>query len=235
MRICIPDQAWRQVCEAIKKKTKPADPFLRKVYSVMKGKEEHQSVAEALDLIENISHRISVTAYFLSGADIEQISRSLLISPDTLTVFGKLCIDTSVFRNKLEWNDYVVSYVKHYCADNERLKKEVQCAVTIGPIALEKYWQRGNEKLAITDKDLTRKVLETALEKAVLAVGSSINSNESREALKWGRFAVSIAPVHNNMKDTQELEDGAWAVIEKRREAKRPQDTDIGEVDNILH
>lgn len=227
----IPDWRWRQISKALGEETPPADALLNKVYSVIRGTTQDLVVRYAVDLIENMTHRNSVTAYFLARATIPQISKGLSIPENVLELFALLCIDLTVFRNKLELRDYTQYYIENCCVDEMR-RKEVQVGYTNGAIALDFSWSP--EEASVTEKQVTKAALALSYTKMIIARDAPLLSPSCKEGLKWANFALKAAPVHTNIPDKNAEETDALAAIERHRAARKVQQLGV-DPDQLLH
>jgi hypothetical protein len=227
----IPDWRWRQVRKAFVDKVPPEDSFLNKVYSVMCGEKQDIIISYAVELIENPAHSNSIVAYFLSRAIIPQISRGLGIPENVLEIFAALCMDLSVFRNKLEIRDYTQYYIECCCVD-ETHRREVQVGYTNGAIALDFSWNP--EEASVTEKQVTRAALALSYTKMIIARDAPLLSPVCKEGLKWANFALKAAPVHTNIPDKNAEETDALAAIERHRSAKKIQQLGV-DPDQLIH
>ena len=227
MKSCIPDRQWQMLCHAVETKTPPQDKFLGEIYNVivqLQALKEDESIVETpenrvvlrtLALINNPEHRYSVMAYFLSGATVDQIAGSLRIEDSVVDMFGRLIIDMSEIKNKLELRDYA-RQVEQGCP-NEDLKKEIQCGYLYGPNYLQIYWKHGNESVDLKEKDITKALLLMGFEKGMLSRNTPINSADTKEALKWSGHILRIIPVHNSIEEKESLLEEAILAIKKRQ------------------
>ena len=106
MRNVHPDWRWKALCVAVEGSVPPADALLRDVYNVITGESQHETILYVIELYQTLRSRDTLVAFFLSGADFPQILQGSGVDIDALRLFEQLYIDSSVFRNKMEWREY---------------------------------------------------------------------------------------------------------------------------------
>jgi len=208
----------------------PADAFLRDIYNVIVSGLDHELYKYVLELYGTPSYRDTMMAWFLSGATTDQIVQGSGVTAEVLAVFERLFIDSSVFRNKLEWRAYAEFYAAHCCFDDVG-KKQVQIATLEGPIPLLAYWKIGNEIIRITDEEILSTQLMLAHIKALAARNVSVTTPEAKEAFRWGQFAVNTAQRRNSLDDTSEIEVDAIVAIQRRKATVEAQEVGINLAD----
>lgn len=211
-----PDWRWLEIQEAVKAVSPPSDEFLRDIYNVILGELDHETYKYVLEMYMEGTQRDTLVAWFLSGANIEQIIQGSGVVEDALKVFERLFVDPEAFRNKMEWRAYAEYYALNCCA-NENGQKQIKMGVLEGPIPLLAFWKRGNELIKITDTEIMSQEAILAYVKSLAARNASILDPEAKEALRWGQFAVSSAARRNILNDTSEVEVDAIVAIRKRR------------------
>ena len=228
-----PDWRWVEVQSAIHNGTIPEDSFLRDIYNVIEGNIEHKLYKYVLSMYYTHRERDTLIAWFISGADLPQIMQGTGVTADALNIFEKLYIDPEAFRNKMEWRAYAEYYVSECCAD-ETGEKQVKIGVLEGPIPLLYFWQRGNEVIRISDTEVLTQQTLLAYVKATAARNASITDPESKEALRWGQFAVSSAAKRNLLNDPADVEVDAIVAIQKRRATLEAQEAGL-DIADIAH
>jgi len=235
MRLCQPDWRWSKVLAAIEAGDPPTDPFLADVYNVKRGISEDEDLQYVLDLYEDRQDRDTLVAFFLCRATYDEMTHGTGVEEKILRLYGKLFVDLAVFRNKMEWRKYVLFYVENCCVD-EKGKIQVMKGVTDGPYALIAYWRIGEERLLPSNKVMIEKVLIMALEKSLLARNSSILSEASKEAFKWGKAAMDAIKVRDSIRDVTDGETQAITAIKKRKATLLASDLQTGLTpQDILH
>jgi|GEM_PF-2143194 len=241
MSVVQPDARWKELCEAVETDTPPKDSFLLTLYSVIKDADDEGNLVETeengkliytLRLVQNIHHRYSLIAYFISGATPTQIAESLGIDEEIVEMFGALIIDMAAFRNKLELRDYAL-HVEETCPD-EAIKLEIKCGYLYGPNYLNIFWKHGNEEVRLREKDVTKSILLLGYEKGMVARNAPIDSAASKEALKWNGQMLRAIPVHNNIDDSEDLMEEALVAI-KKREEEREGERELVDPSKIVH
>jgi len=221
-----PDWRWQAVQKAVEENIPPTDAFLLDIYNVIVQGLEHELYQYALELYGTPQYRDTLMAWFLSGATTEQIIQGTRIAPDVLAAFEKLFIDTSVFRNKLEWRSFAEYYVAHCCHDDAG-KQQVKMAILEGPIPLLSYWKLGNEIIKLTDEEVLSTQLVLAHIKALTARNATVTAPEAKEAFRWGQFAVTTAQRRNTLDDNSEVEVDAIVAIQRRKATVEAQEVGL--------
>ena len=224
MRICLPDRWWRQLKQAIDEKQAPLDPTLKKLYDVAGGITCDEMIQYALDLVEIAEDREVVTAFFLSGASISEISRSLRIPEDVLSLFSWLVIDMSEFRNKLEIRRYAEQYSRDASLKGQKL---VSLGIVQGPAALEYHYLHGRETLDVNREEVAKELLSQAYFNGRLARGNSLVSEHAKESLKWASSAAKALELVENLNISTNKDDDALEAVRKRVVTKTAEEAGI--------
>lgn len=218
-----PDWRWLLVEKAMEAGTPPEDAFLLDVYNVMAGILKHDVYQYALEIYAVPTFRDTMVAWFLSGASVDQMIQGSGVHAEALGAFEKLFIDSSTFRNKLEWRAYAEYYVAN-CCYNAAGEKQVKMAALEGPIPLLSYWRKGNELIRLSDEEILTQQALLAHVKALTARNASVTDPAAKEAFRWGQFAVATAQRRNVLHDTSEVEVDAIVAIEKRKATVEAQE-----------
>lgn len=228
-----PDWRWTRVQAAVRDGITPEDPFLRDVYSVVKGTYQDKEIHEALYLYHVPYERDVIIAFFLSGATLDQIRYGLGISVDVLRPFATLFIDMKTFRNKIEWRLYAKYYADNCCIPD--VKKQLEVGLSHGPHILMHHWTMGSDVLEIPEREILSRWTMTAYSKAMIARDASINSAAAKEAFKWGAMAVkSVMELRNMRTEASDTNLDAVLAIKKRRDVLEPKELGISIAD-IAH
>lgn len=187
---CVPDRKWRQYCQLIESKKESRDPLLRKIDEVRKGTKKDPDIEYVLDLIENPSYRDEVTAFLMSGADLDMISTWIRVPIPVLELFCELCFDQAEFRNKLEWRAYAVKYANE-CALPEHADL-IRSAILLGPSYMMYHFQQGNEQVVLDPRDFAKSLIQQAFHLSRVAKGNPINSPATKESLRWLNAAAKL-------------------------------------------
>jgi len=225
-----PDWRWLLLQEALEAGAPPADIFLRDVYSVMQGTLEHEVYQYVLEIYSTPPFRDTMVAWFLSGANTEQIIQGSDVHAEALAGFEKLFLDSSTFRNKMEWRAYAEYYVANCCHD-EVGQKQVKMAALEGPIPLLSFWKKGNEIIRVTDEEILSQQAVMAHVKATAARNASITDPTAKEAFKWGQFAVNTAQRRNVLHEVSDVEVDAIVAIQKRKATVEAQELGLNIAD----
>lgn len=230
-----PDRLWKQVIEAYDSGTCPGDPFLKRVYSVMVGETEDETVQYALEKIAEPKDRDAIVAYILSGATNEMIANSLWIrSTEVVDVFSKLYMDITVFRDKLEHLRYCEYYLEDRCEDDERNQALIQQGISHGPKALELWWKRAKDEVNIDRDDIADAVLRMAFTNAMAAKDVSVTHPIAKEAHRWVKTALDAIQVRDADRDDLGEDLDAMLAIEKHLSTKTPEEANVP-LDQIMH
>ncbi len=219
--------------EAVTNETPPADAFLRDVYNVIVGESDHEIIHYALELYHTPRFRDTLMAFFLSGATMLQVMQGTGVAADTLMVFEKLFINLDVFRNKMEWRAFAEHYVAKCCADEDG-ETQVKKAIIDGPITLLVHWRIGEEPVFLSDKEILTQQALLAHTKSMAAWNARLTDAESKEAYRWGQFAVSTAQRRNNINDNSDVETDAIVAIQKRKATLEANEAGLA-LSDILH
>ncbi len=233
MRNPFPDWRWRAVCSAVEVTEPPEDALLRDVYNVILGESKHETIMYVLELYHTHKSRDTLVAFFLSGAELPQIMQGTGVDADALRMFEQLFIDSTVFRNKMEWRAYAEYYVDQCCAD-ENGQLQVKKGHLDGPITLMAHWAKGNEVITLTDQQILTQQALMAHTKALAARNAGITDIEAKEAYRWGQFAVNTAQRRSNLQDTADVEMDAIVAIQKRKATLEAEEAGLS-LSEILH
>lgn len=231
MRKALPDARWRALVQAIHSETEPADPFLLDIYLAQIGKKDNETYKYAYDLASVIDDRDVLVAYFLSGAEISEISTSLAIPVAVLEVFSQLIIDKSVFRNKLELLRYAEFYKTNATAKGGEL---IELGVVQGPFALMHYFLHGHEELPVDSKMYARAMMHQAFYFGMMSRGNNIRSGVTQQSLKWLSATASLLKDYDRILGDSHDSDEALLEIEKRKMTQTPKELGVNVAD-ILH
>ncbi len=218
-----PDWRWTLVKKAVEDGVLPEDAFLQDIYNVMTGSLQHKVYMYTLELYTVRQFRDTMVAWFLSGADYDQIIQGSAVDVDALAAFEKLFIDSTTFRNKMEWRAYAEYYVAN-CCYNEIGEKQVKMAALEGPIPLLSYWRKGNELIKLSDEEILTQQAMLAHVKALAARNASVTDPEAKEAFRWGQFAVATAQRRNVLHAETDSEVDAIVAIQKRKATVEAQE-----------
>ena len=228
-----PDWRWQRIQESVQAKKPPTDAFELRIYNVLIGEVNDETVQYVLDMHRVPYQRDTLMAFFLSNATLDQIQTGLGVDLSSAELFETLFIDRSVFRNKMEWRMFAKYYAATFCED-DATRKQLESGVAKGPHLLMSYWCHGNEQVDIPDQLIAHQLQMVAYEKALVAKGAAITSAEAREAKQWGAAAMRNILDRANMKTQNDLETDAIIAIQKRKATLTAAEAnlDLGE---ILH
>jgi hypothetical protein len=229
MRICLPDRWWRQLKKAIEERQAPLDPTLKKLYDVAVGITRDEMVQYAIDLIEVPEDREVLTAYFLSGATLVEISSSLRIPEDVLSLFSWLAIDMSEFRNKLEIRRYAEEFSQTASVKGQKL---ISLGIVQGPAALEYHYLHGRETLDVKREEVAKELLSQAYFNGRLARGNSLVSEHAKESLKWTSAAAKALELVESLNISTNKDDDALEAVRKRVVTKTAEEAGIPAIEH---
>jgi hypothetical protein len=218
-----------QLKKAIDDKEAPMDVALRKVYDVVTGASPNETIQYALDLIENTEDQEVLVAFFLSGATIPEIAKSLRISDDVLAIFSWLVIDMSEFRNKLELRRYAETYGR---TASSKGKKLITLGIVQGPSALEYHYLYGRETLDVNREEVAKELLTQTYFNGRLARGNSLVSDHSKESLKWTSAAAKALELVEGLNISTNKEDDAMEAVRKRVVTKTAEEAGIPAIEH---
>lgn len=176
-----------------------------------------------LELYTVRQFRDTMVAWFLSGANHTQIRQGSEVDLDAIAIFEKLYVDSTAFRNKMEWRAYAEYYVTNCCYD-EMGEKQVKMGALEGPLPLLSFWRKGNEIILLTDEEIMSQQAMMAHVKALAARNASVTDPAAKEAFRWGQFAVAVAGRRNVLNDTTDAEVDAIVAIQKRKATVEAQE-----------
>lgn len=231
MRIPEPDARWQAFLKALKDKKEPTDPLVLAVYNAHLGKTLSDVYDYVCDLARNPDDRDAVVAFFLSGATIDETSRSLKIPTEVLEIFGKLVIDISIFRNKLELLRYSHQYKR---GATKRGADLIELGIVQGPYSLMHHFLHGHEELDIDPKMFARTMMQQAFYFGMLARGNSIKSSVTKESLRWLTTTASLMKDYDRILGDSHDSDEALLEIEKRKMTHTPLELGTS-VEEFLH
>jgi hypothetical protein len=231
MRQPEPDARWREFLSALKDKQAPTDPVVLSAYNAHLGKVLNEEYDYACDLIRRPDDKDVVIAFFLSGANQEEISKSLKIPIPVLKIFEQLIIDTSVFRNKLELLRYAQQYKRQATKKGAEL---IELGIVQGPLALVQYFRHGHEEISVDPKMYAREMMQQAFYFGMLSRGNSIKSNVAKESLRWLAATSSLLKDYDRILGDAHDSDEALLEIEKRKMTQTPMELGAN-VEDFLH
>lgn len=196
MRRPVPDARYRLFLQAVDDRQPPDDLLALACYRAHTGHTPSEEHLYACELAGNPEDRDALVAFYLSGATSNETSESLGIPLAVLDIFGRLAIDMTVFRNKLELLRYVIEYKKTATETGSQL---IDLGTVQGPVALMYHFLHGHEDLPIDSKNYARSMMNQAYYFSMTARGNSIKSGVSKEALRW------LSATSNLMKDYERL------------------------------
>jgi len=224
----VPDIRWQTLVKAVTDKKMPEDLYLARVYKVMTGETQDDTIAFALDIINTPVERDCLVAYFLAGASVEYICKSLGLKDEVCRNFGYLYIDMDTFRYRLE----VLRYADYYmCTIATKQQQELikqglhqgpeYITYHINPVMHE---QLSNEKVA-------NKMLALSFYTASVAKSLGIESSASKQALRWMGTATKILTISGQ--NVQDPDDFNISLIE----LQQPQTLETMQLtsDNLVH
>ena len=232
-----PDSRWKEVQQYADDGLPPEDPLLLRVYSVMVGDVVDDDVQYAIDKINEPQDRDAIVAYLLSGADPQTIADSLWISrKEVIEIFALLYMDLSTFRDKLEHLRFCEYYLAHVCdPEDHRNKALIQQGISHGPKALELWWKRAGDHVAVAREDITDAVLRMAFTNAMAAKDVSVTSPVAKEAHRWVRTAMDTLEVRDHDKGLDDDSLDALVAIDRQLEStKTPEEAGLNP-EEILH
>jgi len=187
-----------------------------------------------MDTITTPEERDTLTAYFISGESPEKIASGLWMDYDKVNYFGKLMIDMTYFRDKLEIFRYADYYLHNVCTEDK--KPYIRTAVDIGPEALHHLHQLGAEASAISPDTFRNGALALAYHHMIKSRGQSITSSVSKAALKYMTAGTKLIKV---LDEAQAEEMTGWATaklaIEERQEEMTIDKLGLGKDEEVFH
>lgn len=167
-----------------------ASPFESALYELVKNEAVVMvDVEEAYALYVTDDYRHALYALILAGASDDAISQALEIPPLVLPAFRFLFCDRTVFRHAMEISAYAS---KLECSDTH--KKYYRTALEQGPDFLLNRLRIG-KRPALDPKEALRSIAADFYDRFLTHRGQQIDSNNAKEALKWGKEAASVATV----------------------------------------
>lgn len=216
-----PDAKWQQFLVALKEKKAPTDPLVLAVYNTYLGKNNNALYSYACDLARIPDNRDVIVAFFLSGATVEETSHSLHIPTNVLEVFGKLVIDLSTFRNKLELLRYAQEYKRRATKKGAEL---VELGIVQGPFSLMHYFRHGHEEIPVDAKVYAREMMQQAFYFGMLSRGNSIKAPVTKEAWKWLSTTAGLIKDYDRLLGDSHDSDEALLEIEKKKMTQTPEE-----------
>ena len=217
---------------AVEKQSRPKDSQLAKVYDFLTGEKDDDRVEYVVSLLDSPMARDRIVAFFLSGATLPEISKSLWIPIEVLELFQWLYVNKDEFRHKLEIYQYAQEYMRNVC--EEENEEWLKLGLEIGPLALIYKHLHGHENLPIDARMLTREMINQAFHLSMLARGNQITSSVAKEAYKWMGSASRMALSYDKLGLDDTAEDEALVAIERRKMTRTPEEAEVPP-DTILH
>lgn len=185
-----PDHVATRVLTSVETLDQPEGdhPFEVALFYLVKNASSLQpDVDEAFCLYENHEQRHVLNAAILAKAPDALLQAEIDLPPGVAAAYRYLFFDRGVFRHALD----VASYVAGLELD-KKYKEIYETAIQQGADVLLMKYHIG-PRAPIDPKDVIRHTLSTFYERAQAHRGQQITSKAAKEALKWGRAAVSTA------------------------------------------
>ncbi len=233
MRECLPDRRWRRIEEALETGSAPASKTLRRIYEVClnpPSDDEEESSYEALairdatDIIRVAEDRRILMIFFLCGATNAELSKSLDIEIDVVTLVQQLIFDSEEFRNKLESRRYIRDYGEFLPKDERELFK---AGMALGPSYLIAYFRQGHEEVQVDEKLYGKLLLEQAVHKALVAKYNSITSKASQYSKGWSKDAVGMIINSDRLGFESGASDRAQALLDEEDYTSTPEEAGL--------
>ena len=240
MRECLPDRRWRRIEEALESKTPPASKTLRRIYEVCLDPPtdtdedppyEALAIRDATDIIRVEEDRHVLMIFFLCGATNDELSKSLDIELDVVTLVQQLIFDREEFRNKLEYRRYIRDYAEMLPKEEKELLK---AGMSLGPSYLIAYFRQGHEEIQVNEKRYGKLLLEQAVHKALVAKYNSITSKASQYSKGWSKDAVGMIINSDRLGFESGASDRAQALLDEEDYTSTPEEAGLA-LDEIHH
>jgi hypothetical protein len=231
---CVPDRKWRQYCQLVENKKEIRDPLLQKIDAVRRKTKRDEDIEYVLDLIENPDYRDQVTAFLMSGAELDMVSTWVQVPVPVLELFCELCFNRSEFRNKLEWRAYAIQYASN-CAQPEHAEL-IRSALLLGPSYMMYHFQQGDEQVALDPKNFAKGLIQQAFHLSRVARGNPINSPATKESLRWLNAAAKLLTGYDKVlgEDMNDDDNEALIAIEAVKISRTAEECGLDK-DTVMH
>jgi hypothetical protein len=228
-----PSRKWLEILEAVKKNRVPSDPFMKRVYRVLKGELEDTIIQYVKEKIEVDLDKHILATFILSGATHKEIASYLWIEPvEAVDIFASLYMDVSVFKDKMEHYRFCKTYVTE--AKDPYIEDLMQVALYQGPKAMGILWRRGYESINVSPEDLINSVTTMAYDKIIQARTQNVASTVSDESRKWVKSALDAIEARGGLDSGHN--EALEAVLKINRDIKTKYPEDLGiDLGDILH
>lgn len=191
-------------------KIKPDRMYLSIKGKRKKNREENDEInSESFSYAESIYNsehkREILEAFLLTKEKIESIAKVLDVPEDVVTLYSKYFFDVTVFKDKLDIEEYIESYESDY---GKNLKL---CAMTLGPEFLKFRYGYDESKLDIPS--ILRSIIESANVLSLAAKINPLNSTTSREARQWMATAIKAIETYTRVSPRMKKDDDAWTIV----------------------
>lgn len=226
-----PDARWQAFLTALQEQKEPKDEIALAAYNAHLGRTLDETYDYACDLARNADDRDVLVAFFLCGATIEEITKSLQIPSPVLQLFEKLVIDASVFRNKLEKLRYAREYRQRATKQGSEL---IELGLTQGPFGLMYHFLHGHEDLPVDTKAYARSMMQQAFYFGMLSRGNQIRSGVAKESLRWLATTATLMRDYDRILGDSHDSDEPLLEIKKRQMTNTPEELGL-KVEDFLH
>lgn len=185
---------------------------------------EALAIRDATDIIRVDEDRRILMVFFLCGATNDELSKSLDIELDVVTLVQQLIFDREEFRNKLEYRRYVRDYALTLPKDEKELFK---AGMGLGPDYLIAYFRQGHEDVLVDEKRYGKLLLEQAVHKALVAKYNSITSRASQYSKGWSKDAVGMIMNSDRLGFESGASDRAQALLDEEDYTSTPEEAGL--------
>jgi hypothetical protein len=229
----VPDRKWVQLVHACKAQAEPNDPRLARMYRVMMGTEQDETIENALAMIETDFYKNAVMAFLFSRATLSEIIKSLQISAEVIGVIEYLLFNSDEIHNKLDH----IYWAKKYMAqlDNDEDRNLIHSALVGGPCAIMDRFALGDEDPVLDTGRAAKRMLVTAMNLGLVCRGNSITTEASKQALKWFDSASKMLMTYDKMVNDDDADTDAIVAIERRKQTYTLSEIGVESITDILH
>lgn len=224
---------WSLLDYAVKKRSKPSDPWLERLYDIYKGNAVATLDEEiTVDHVFNEFKRDVIMAYFFARCSTRDVQDSLELPINVIEAVAKLFFDRSKIHTKLDHIEYAREYMDKFASTEGR--NLIYLGMTGGPIALKSKFCLGYEMPDIDQEYVQHRMYMTAVSFGLMVRGNALTSKEGKESLRWFQQANDMSVMYRRIQDSTNTVQDAIVAIEQRQLVHRPESAGLNR-DEILH
>jgi hypothetical protein len=213
-----PDHRVFEAYDALERGLKGKDARIKAIMEVIRGTSKNSQLLYAWRKYEDSISRIILNSFLLCNATYDAIRRATGVPMEVIDIYATHLFDTSIFDDFLDRIRYITAIAAH--ASTEEVAY-LQAAMQNGPDGI--VWMISG-KTDMAPKDVLYNLMMDGYQRSRAHRNASLNSELTRQALRWGEFAKACAIASHKI-DPREAADA----LEELRLALTSRDDTISE------